>query len=108
LKLELEKVPFAMPRIKAVADGALQIGGSLAALDIGGELAIARGSINVQPGRLASEANLAAPVASAAELLESRWNFDQPLVLLVPMWRATPVRPCVPPCLMPVLWVLTT
>lgn len=84
LKLELEKVPFAMPRIKAVADGALQIGGSLAALDIGGELAIARGSINVQPGRLASEANLAAPVASAAELLESRWNFDQPLVLLGP------------------------
>ena len=84
LKVELEKVPFAMPRIKAVADGALQIGGSLAALDIGGELAIARGSVNIQPARLASEANLAAPVASAAELLESRWDYDQPLVLLGP------------------------
>ena len=84
LKVELEKVPFAMPRIKAVADGALQIGGSLAALDIGGELAIARGSVNVQPARLASEANLAAPVASAAELLESRWDYGQPLVLLGP------------------------
>ncbi|PHX68445.1 MAG: DUF490 domain-containing protein [Cyanobium sp. Baikal-G2] len=84
LKVELEKVPFAMPRIKAVADGALQIGGSLAALDIGGELAIARGNVNVQPARLASEANLAAPVASAAELLESRWDYGQPLVLLGP------------------------
>jgi len=84
LKVELEKVPFAMSRIKAVADGSLQIGGSVAALDIGGELAISRGSVNVQPARLASEANLAAPVASAAELLESRWNYDQPLVLLGP------------------------
>ena len=84
LKVELEKVPFAMPRIKAVADGALQIGGSLAALDIGGELVIARGNVNVQPARLASEANLAAPVASAAELLESRWDYGQPLVLLGP------------------------
>jgi translocation and assembly module TamB len=84
LKVELEKVPFAMSRIKAVADGSLQIGGSVAALDIGGELAISRGSINVQPARLASEANLAAPVASAAELLESSWNYDQPLVLLGP------------------------
>jgi len=84
LKVELEKVPFAMSRIKAVADGSLQIGGSVAALDIGGELAVSRGSVNVQPARLASEANLAAPVASAAELLESRWNYDQPLVLLGP------------------------
>ena len=84
LKVELEKVPFAMPRIKAVADGALQIGGSLAALDIGGELVIARGNVNVQPARLASEANLAAPVVSAAELLESRWDYGQPLVLLGP------------------------
>jgi translocation and assembly module TamB len=84
LKVELENVPFAMPRIKAVADGVIKIGGSLAALDIGGELAIARGSVNIQPARLASEANLAAPVASAAELLESRWDYDQPLVLLGP------------------------
>ena len=84
LTVQLEKVPFAMPRIKAVADGSLQIGGSLAALDIGGELAIARGTVNVQPARLASEANVAAPVASATELLESRWDYNQPLVLLGP------------------------
>ncbi|MDA0717165.1 MAG: translocation/assembly module TamB domain-containing protein [Cyanobacteria bacterium] len=84
LKVELEKVPFATPRIKAVADGSLQVGGSLTALDIGGELAVAQGSVNVQPARLASEANLAAPVASAAELLESRWDYGQPLVLLGP------------------------
>jgi translocation and assembly module TamB len=84
LAVEIQEVPFALPRIKAVADGQLRIGGSLAALDIGGELAIARGSINVQPARLASEGSAAAPVKTAAELLDSRWDYQQPLVLLGP------------------------
>jgi translocation and assembly module TamB len=63
-----------------VADGDLQVTGSLTALEIGGELAIGRGSINVQPGRLEAASG---PVASSGkELLESRWTFEQPLVLV--------------------------
>jgi translocation and assembly module TamB len=80
LQLKLEAVPFTVPRIKAVADGDLQVKGSLTALEISGELAIGRGSINVQPGRLEAASG---PVASSGkELLESRWTFEQPLVLV--------------------------
>jgi len=84
LAVEVKAVPFALPRIKAVADGQLRIGGSLPALNIGGNLAIARGNVNVQPGRLASEDGAARPAATPAALLESRWSFEQPLVLLGP------------------------
>lgn len=84
LMVDLKQVPFALPRIKAVADGQLRIGGALAALDIGGAVSIARGSINVQPARLASEARPSTTVASPAQLLESRWDYQQPLVLLGP------------------------
>lgn len=80
LQLKLEAVPFTVPRIKAVADGDLQVTGSLTALDIGGELGIGRGSVNVQPGRLEAPSG---PVAdSGKELLESRWSFQEPLVLV--------------------------
>lgn len=84
LVVDLNGVPFALPRIKAVADGQLRIGGALVALNIGGALSIARGSINVQPARLASEGSPAVTVASPAQLLESRWDYQQPLVLLGP------------------------
>ena len=84
LAVEVKAVPFALPRIKAVADGQLRIGGSLPALNIGGNLAIARGNVNVQPGRLASEEGAARTAATPAALLESRWSFQQPLVLLGP------------------------
>ena len=84
LAVELAAVPFAMPRIRAVAAGQLRIGGSLNAMDIGGELSIARGNINVQPGRLASEKAPGVSVASVPELIESSWTFQQPLVLLGP------------------------
>ena len=84
LAVELTAVPFSMPRIRAVAAGQLRIGGSLNAMDIGGELSIARGNINVQPGRLASEKAQGVSVASVPELIESSWNFQQPLVLLGP------------------------
>ena len=84
LAVELAAVPFAMPRIRAIAAGQLRIGGSLNAMDIGGELSIARGNINVQPGRLASEGAPGVSVASVPALLEASWNFQQPLVLLGP------------------------
>ena len=84
LVVDLKEVPFALPRIKAVADGQLRIGGALVALDIGGAVSIARGSINVQPARLASERSPAVTVASPAQLLETPWDFQQPLLLLGP------------------------
>ena len=84
LALVLKAVPFALPRIKAVADGELRIGGSLPALDIGGALAISRGSVNVQPARLASESRPTVTAASPADLLDARWDYQEPLVLLGP------------------------
>jgi translocation and assembly module TamB len=84
LALVLKTVPFALPRIKAVADGELRIGGSLPAVDIGGALAISRGSVNVQPARLASESRPTVSAASPADLLDARWNYQEPLVLLGP------------------------
>jgi translocation and assembly module TamB len=84
LAVALKTVPFALPRIKAVADGELRIGGSLPALDIGGALAISRGSVNVQPARLASESRPTVTAASPAELLDARWDYQEPLVLLGP------------------------
>ena len=84
LAVELAEVPFSMPRIRAVADGELRIGGSLRAMDIGGQLSIGRGNINVQPGRLATETAPDVSVAGVPELLESSWNYQQPLVLLGP------------------------
>lgn len=81
LQLTLQEVPFSLPRIKAVADGELQLAGSLLAPEIGGELGIGRGSINVQPGQLEASGR-GAVATSTQELLESRWSFQQPLVLV--------------------------
>ncbi|WP_143592838.1 translocation/assembly module TamB [Synechococcus sp. 8F6] len=84
LAVEIKAVPFALPRIKAVADGQLLIGGSIPALNIGGALAIARGTVNVQPGRLASEEGPVVTAATPSEMLDARWDYQQPLVLLGP------------------------
>jgi len=53
LALELKQVPFSLERIKAVADGRLELGGSLAEPVLGGKVAIGHGVINAQPGQLA-------------------------------------------------------
>ncbi|WP_255001335.1 translocation/assembly module TamB domain-containing protein [Cyanobium sp. Alchichica 3B3-8F6] len=84
LAVEIKAVPFALPRIKAVADGQLLIGGSIPALNIGGALAIARGTVNVQPGRLASEEGPVVTAATPSEMLDARWDYQQSLVLLGP------------------------
>ncbi|MFM7314830.1 MAG: translocation/assembly module TamB domain-containing protein, partial [Cyanobium sp.] len=106
LAVELQGVPFAMERIKAVADGRLALGGSLAAPSLGGSVAISRGVINAQPGQLArleegpgpaaappkGGATAQAPAApgplmrptSMNDLLQRRWAFQEPLVLLGP------------------------
>ena len=53
LALQLQQVPFDMERIKAVANGRLELGGSLAAPVLRGRVTISHGVINAQPGQLA-------------------------------------------------------
>ncbi|MFO8238525.1 MAG: translocation/assembly module TamB domain-containing protein, partial [Prochlorococcaceae cyanobacterium] len=84
LRLALEGLPYRSPRLQTDVDGELTVGGSLTALQLGGELALAKGSLNVQPGRLAGEENGLQPTASVQELAEQNWDFQQPLVLLGP------------------------
>jgi len=88
--LRLQRVPFAMERIRAVSDGEVRLGGSLGALRLGGDLRISRGSINVTPGSVSrtqpgqGAPKPAGPPTSVNALLESKWTFDQPLLLLGP------------------------
>ncbi len=92
LTMKLEQVPFSVPRLAAVGDGQLHLSGSLLAPVLGGDVAISRGTINVMPGQLAvSEPVSDKPVQprTMPELLESKWNFDQPLVLLGPNVEST-------------------
>jgi len=84
IRITVKAVPFSLPRIKALANGEVEIGGSLNAMAMGGQLAISNGSINVAPSEMAPAARAGKPVGSVAELLEDRWTFDQPLVLLGP------------------------
>ncbi len=84
IRITVKAVPFVLPRIKAMANGEVEIGGSLNAMAMGGQLAISNGSINVAPSEMAPAARAGKPVASVAELLEERWTFEQPLVLLGP------------------------
>ncbi len=84
LLLSLEALPFRFPRINALTNGDLQVGGSLAGLRVSGDLALSKGSINVQPGRLGSEGEARPSATSVAELAERRWDFQKPLVLFGP------------------------
>ncbi|MEO1001550.1 MAG: translocation/assembly module TamB domain-containing protein [Cyanobacteria bacterium J06638_7] len=84
LAIAVADMPFRQPRLQATIDGDLQVGGSLTNLEVGGSLALAKGLVNVQPGRLAGEEGGVQTVASVPELAEQRWDFQQPLVLLGP------------------------
>ena len=87
LALDLRAVPFSVPRIRARADGRLTIGGSLLAPRLGGSLAIGHGSIDVRPSGLAEArpaSHQAAQPTTLPALVESKWDFRQPLVLLGP------------------------
>ena len=99
IRITVKAVPFILPRIKALANGEVAIGGSLNAMTMGGQLAISKGSINVAPSEMAPAARAGKPVASVADLLEERWTFEQPLVLLgpdVPSLSSEAVRDLVP------------
>lgn len=92
LVMKLAEVPFSVPRLVAVGDGQLHLSGSLVAPVLGGDVAISRGTINVQPGQLAASAPVSdQPVQprTMPELLEAKWNFQQPLVLLGPDVEST-------------------
>jgi translocation and assembly module TamB len=87
LTLQIKEVPFAMNRIAARSDGRLTLGGSLGAPVLGGELTISRGKINALPGEVSPTqpvSNAPAKPSTLAELLEQKWDFQQPLVLLGP------------------------
>jgi translocation and assembly module TamB len=79
LQIVLKDVPFALPRVKAEAAGTLVVSGSLAALDLSGDLAVARGSINVQPAEVGSTGEDSVP-----KLALEGWRFERPLVLYGP------------------------
>ena len=81
LRLTLVQTPFRVARMAAQADGDLLIGGSLLRPVVSGEIALSNGSINVQPGQLATEEAPTRPVTMPT-LLESNWDFSQPLLVM--------------------------
>ena len=81
LRLQLRQAPFRLSRMSAQADGELLVSGSLQRPVLGGQLSLSRGSINVQPGQLATEATATRPV-TVRQLLEERWDFSRPLVVM--------------------------
>ena len=104
LTLKLRQVPLTVPRLTAQADGDLVVAGSLRRPLLGGRVALGKGSLDVNPAPVAAVRRPgrpapAAPAAAAAsaapapelsppttvpELVESRWDFKEPLVLLGP------------------------
>ncbi|MFM7268776.1 MAG: translocation/assembly module TamB domain-containing protein, partial [Cyanobium sp.] len=87
LAVDLRAVPFSMARVNARADGRVSIGGSLLAPRLGGSLAIGHGTINARPAGLAEVAPASkqpAKPTSLPALLEAKWDFREPLVLLGP------------------------
>ena len=81
LSLQVKQAPFKLPRMQAQANGEVLVSGSLRRPSLSGQLQLSRGSINVQPGQLATEAEPTRPV-TMRELVEERWDFQQPLVVM--------------------------
>ena len=81
LSLQVKQAPFKLPRMQAQANGEVLVSGSLRRPGLRGELQLSRGSINVQPGQLATEAEPTRPV-TVRELVEERWDFKEPLVVM--------------------------
>ena len=81
LRLNLTQVPFRLPRMAAQADGDLLVSGALRRPVLGGELRLSRGSLNVQPGQLATEADPDKPV-TVRQLVEEQWDFSEPLLVM--------------------------
>jgi translocation and assembly module TamB len=87
LAFDLTAIPFAVSRITAQAQGRLTLAGSLLAPRLGGDVAIGHGSINVQPAAVAKAepaSHQPAQPTSVSQLVEGKWDFRKPLVLLGP------------------------
>ena len=85
LKVKLRQVPFAMNRLQAMGQGELTLGGSLRAPELGGELSVSHGTLNVQPAGLSTGKGKGAGGATSVQrLIEEDWTFDKPLILLGP------------------------
>jgi len=87
LAIDLTAIPFAVSRITAQAQGRLTLAGSLLAPRLGGDVAIGHGSINVQPAAVAKAepaSHQPAQPTSVSQLVEGKWDFRKPLVLLGP------------------------
>jgi len=82
LKVKLRQVPFSMSRLQAMGHGQLILGGSLRSPELGGEVTVSRGTLNVQPGGLSKGPGDA--TTTVQRLIEEDWKFDKPLVLLGP------------------------
>ncbi len=95
LTLRLEELPLAIGRLKAVGAGKLSLTGSLSAPQVGGQLTIANGAIDASPaamqplnngrgnGKGTPPTKPTAPT-NLHGLLEAKWDFKEPLVLLGP------------------------
>jgi translocation and assembly module TamB len=80
--VKLRQVPFSMNRLQAMGQGQLSLGGSLRSPELGGEVTVSRGTLNVQPAGLSQGPGGAS--TSVQRLIEEDWKFDKPLVLLGP------------------------
>jgi translocation and assembly module TamB len=81
LALQVQQAPFKLPRMQAIASGEVEVAGSLRSPELSGELQLSRGSLNVQPGQLATEDEPTRPV-TVRELVEAKWDFKQPLLVM--------------------------
>lgn len=90
LVVEISQARIRVPRLEADIDGELGIGGSLLKPLLGGELQVSKGSINAQPGGLGrSDANGMVEPVAVQQLVEEKWDFQQPLVLFGPEVETT-------------------
>ncbi len=85
LRMVVRQARIDVPRLRALADGALELQGSLLRPRLTGQLQISKGTINGQPGSLGRDApdGRVRPV-TIQQLAEEKWDFREPLVLLGP------------------------
>ncbi len=85
LRMEVRQARITVPRLNALTDGKLELQGSLLSPRLTGQLKISKGTINGQPGTLARTDGEGVPQPVPVQrLVEEKWDFRQPLVLLGP------------------------
>lgn len=103
LTVKLQQVPLKQERLSALADGRLEIAGSLTAPKLGGDIRISQGTINASPAQITQGGGGAAggkgvsgaaaqATSNANDLLQRRWDYQKPLVLLGPTLNSATAR----------------